>query len=62
VRADETPEVLKKRLGAYHGQTAPLIDYYTRQGMLVTVDGMQPIDEVTAAIRVIIDDGIKADR
>jgi len=60
VRADDTPEVLKKRLDAYHSQTAPLIDYYDRKGMLVTVDGMRAIDEVTSAIAVILDDAVKA--
>lgn len=50
VRADDTPEVLKQRLVAYRGQTAPLIDYYQGKGQLRTVDGMPPIDEVTAAI------------
>jgi len=60
VRADDTPEVLKKRLDAYHSQTAPLIDYYAKKGMLVTVDGMKTIDEVTGAIGVILDDALKA--
>lgn len=50
VRADDTPEVLKQRLVAYRGQTAPLIDYYRGRGSLKTVDGMQSIDEVSAAI------------
>jgi adenylate kinase len=38
-------------LAAYEAQTAPLLPYYGRQGLIVTVDGMAPIDEVTAAIR-----------
>jgi adenylate kinase len=50
VRADDKPEVLKQRLVAYRGQTAPLIDYYRGKGHLRTVDGMPPIDEVTALI------------
>jgi adenylate kinase len=50
VRADDKPEVLKQRLIAYRGQTAPLIDYYGGKGSLRTVDGMPPIDEVTALI------------
>ncbi|HVV62860.1 MAG TPA: adenylate kinase [Pseudolabrys sp.] len=55
VRNDDNPEVLKGRLAAYRGQTAPLVDYYARHGALKSVDGMAPIDEVTAAI-----DGILA--
>jgi len=50
VRADDTPEVLRGRLSAYKAQTAPLVDYYASRGMLKTVDGMAPIDDVTAAI------------
>ena len=50
VRADDTPEVLKKRLDAYQAQTAPLIDYYGKKGALRTVDGMAGIPEVGAAI------------
>jgi adenylate kinase len=51
VRADDTPETLRKRLEVYHRSTAPLLDYYRRQGKLHSVDGMAPIAKVTAAIR-----------
>jgi adenylate kinase len=50
LRADDNPEVLKGRLAAYRAQTAPLIDYYGGLGQLKSVDGMAPIDAVTAAI------------
>ena len=50
LRADDNPDVLRGRLVAYRAQTAPLADYYARKGMLKTVDGMAPIDTVTAAI------------
>lgn len=50
VRADDNPEVLKGRLEAYRAQTAPLTAYYASKGQLKTVDGMAPIDEVTAAL------------
>lgn len=50
LRADDNPDVLRGRLVAYRAQTAPLADYYARKGMLKTVDGMVPIDTVTAAI------------
>ena len=49
-RADDNPESFKIRLGAYRGQTAPLIDYYRHKGQLKSVDGMAGIDEVTRAI------------
>lgn len=50
LRADDNPEALKVRLDAYRRQTAPLIDYYGRKGTLKAVDGMAPVDEVTASI------------
>src|SRR5476651_2721415 len=50
LRADDNPDVLKGRLEAYRAQTAPLVDYYAGKGLLKAVDGMAPIDEVTAAI------------
>ena len=50
LRKDDDPEVLKTRLEAYRRQTAPLIEYYRDKGLLRAVDGMAPIDEVTAAI------------
>jgi adenylate kinase len=50
LRADDNPEVLKGRLAAYRAQTAPLIDYYGGLGQLKSVDGMAPIDAVTAAV------------
>jgi adenylate kinase len=55
VRKDDNPEVFKTRLDAYRNQTAPLAAYYERTGMLKTVDGMKPIDEVTRAIKEILD-------
>ena len=54
VRKDDNPEVFKTRLDAYRNQTAPLSAYYERTGMLKTVDGMKPIDDVTLAIREIL--------
>jgi adenylate kinase len=50
VRADDNPEVLEQRVHAYRVQTAPLVSYYEERGRLQTVDGMAPIDEVSAAI------------
>lgn len=50
LRADDNPEVLKGRLAAYRAQTAPLAAHYAAKGHLKGVDGMAPIDSVTAAI------------
>jgi adenylate kinase len=54
-RADDNPETLANRLKVYHQNTAPLLDYYQKQGKLVTVDGMLPIAEVTKAIAEVIE-------
>ena len=50
-RADDNEEVLRKRLGVYSEQTAPLVAYYSGRGLLKPVDGMVPVDDVTAAIK-----------
>ncbi|MBZ4683773.1 MAG: adenylate kinase [Fusobacteriaceae bacterium] len=49
-RADDTEETVKKRLDAYHTQTAPLFDFYKNKGILVEVDGTKSVDEVTKDI------------
>ena len=49
-RADDNAETVTTRLKAYHRDTAPLLDYYRRQGVLAEVDGMAAIDEVTRQI------------
>lgn len=49
-RADDNAETVRSRLGAFHAQTAPLLPYYGARGVLGTVDGMAPIDEVTRQI------------
>lgn len=50
-RADDTSEVIRKRLDVYRELTEPLVTYYRDRGLLRTVDGMVSIEEVTAAIR-----------
>lgn len=53
-RADDTPEILAKRLDVYRAQTAPILPYYERTGRLQKVDGMMPIDHVSAEIDYIL--------
>ncbi len=55
VRADDTPEVLTKRLTSYRAQTEPLIHYYSERRKLATVNGMMSIEEVTREINRILD-------
>ena len=45
-RSDDTLEVVQERLRAYHAQTAPLIDYYRKKGLLQQVDGEKAPDAV----------------
>lgn len=49
-RADDTADVIRRRLEVYADQTAPLISVYAARGILVQVDGMGGIDEVTSRI------------
>ncbi|MFN8947637.1 MAG: adenylate kinase [Alphaproteobacteria bacterium] len=54
VRADDDPETFKKRLGVYKAETAPILPYYEKQGKVRHVDGMKPLDEVTAQIDAVL--------
>ena len=49
-RADDQPDAIRQRLETYERDTAPLLDFYRSRELLVTVDGDQTPDEVTAAI------------
>lgn len=46
LRDDDKPETVLKRLGVYHEQTQPLIDYYSNKGVLAEVDGTKDMEEV----------------
>ena len=50
LREDDKPETVQKRLTVYHDQTQPLIDYYTKAGVLKEVDGTVDMEEVFQAI------------
>jgi adenylate kinase len=54
-RKDDNPETLKARLEAYRAQTAPIVPYYRRKGLLKQVDGMASPDEVTRQIEAILE-------
>ncbi|MDL2308398.1 adenylate kinase [Bacteroidales bacterium OttesenSCG-928-B11] len=49
-RSDDNPEVIKQRIRNFHQLTEPLIQYYSEQNKLMSVNGMQPINEVFNAI------------
>ena len=54
-RRDDNEEVVRSRLKAYHAQTEPLIDYYSGQGKVRTVDGMKDIGTVEKEIETALD-------
>mgnify|MGYP004458314817 FL=1 len=54
LRDDDKPETVLNRLSVYHEQTQPLIDYYTKEGILKTVDGTVPMMDVFSAITAIL--------
>ncbi|MCL2864161.1 MAG: adenylate kinase [Lachnospiraceae bacterium] len=54
LREDDKPETVKKRLEIYHEQTQPLIDYYTKEGIIKEVDGTQDIDVIFVEIEKIL--------
>lgn len=49
-RSDDTEEVIRHRMAVYEEQTAPLIDVYAGRDLVVTVDGLGAVDDVTARI------------
>lgn len=55
-RKDDTSETVKTRLSVYKSQTEPLVDYYTKQGKIIVVDGNGEIetvrDKVAEALKI----------
>ena len=56
-RSDDNAEAVARRLQAYHEQTAPLVPFYREKGCLKTVDGMADIDDVTQAMKALLEQG-----
>jgi len=50
VRADDAAETVKNRLATFHEQTEPLKDYYSKKGLLVTVEGQEEVADTTALV------------
>lgn len=55
VRKDDDPDIFKQRLEAYNRDTAVVAPYYRGRGQLVAIDGMKPIDDVSAQIDSALD-------
>jgi adenylate kinase len=49
-RTDDTEDVIRRRLEVYEGETAPLTSVYASRGLVIMVDGLGAIDEVTGRI------------
>lgn len=54
-RADDNATTVQSRLDAYHAQTAPLLPFYEKKGVLKVVDGTLPIAEVTKRLKDIVE-------
>ena len=54
LREDDKPETVQKRLDVYHDQTQPLIEFYTKKGVLQAVDGTKDMKDVFDAITAIL--------
>lgn len=54
-RSDDNEETIKKRLGVYHNQTAPLIEWYQKEGLHHHVKGYGELQEIFADIKQVID-------
>ncbi len=54
-RKDDNPETVGSRLSVYNEQTAPLIDYYTKKGIIANLKGDASVDEVFAEIVSVLD-------
>jgi adenylate kinase len=50
-RADDSEEAIRHRQEVYQRETAPLIDVYREQGLLIEVDGLGDVHEVAARVR-----------
>ena len=53
-RDDDSEATIRERLGVYNKQTAPLIDYYEKKGLLRKVEGVGPIDQIFASIQKVL--------
>ena len=57
-RSDDNPESIKQRLAVYQEQTAPLVAYYEKHGVVRRVDGMGSVEEIQGRVREAV--GVKA--
>jgi len=53
-RADDDPAIFSRRITGFEQQTAPLLDYYSRQGKLASIDGLGEADEIFTRVKAAI--------
>eukprot|EP01037_Dinobryon_pediforme_P003651 gene3651-3700_t len=53
-RPDDNEETVRTRMAEYRAKTAPILPIYEAQGIVSHIDGMAPMDDVTAAIEAVI--------
>jgi adenylate kinase len=53
-RSDDTPDEIRNRQKIYWEQTAPLLDFYQKKGILKDVDGLGEISEITERILTVL--------
>jgi len=53
-RADDDPAIFARRITSFEEQTAPLLEYYDRQGKLACVDGLGTADEIFERVKVAV--------
>lgn len=58
-REDDKEDVIKHRLEVFNANTQPVLDYYERKGLLITVDGLGAVEDVTANILTSIEESLQ---
>jgi adenylate kinase len=53
-RKDDNEETVRTRMAEYRAKTAPILPLYEARGLVARVDGMAPIDQVTASVEAIL--------
>jgi len=53
-RADDDPEIFSRRITSFEEQTAPLLDYYARQGKLASIDGLGNADDIFERVKAAV--------
>jgi adenylate kinase len=53
-REDDNPEIFSRRIESFEKQTAPLLEYYGRQGKLASIDGLGTADDIFERVRMAV--------